>query len=651
MKFRYCIFSLFLIGFTTSLKAQLADQVLFSVGDMEVTVSEFKYIYEKNNQEALNYDEEKVTEYLNLYKNFKLKVLAAIDAGLDTLPAIHDEINNYKDLISKSYLIDKEVLEKMALNTFDRMQEDRSFSHIFVKVTSSDSLAAYQKIANAKKDLDNGMSFVNAVAKYSEDDNTRDQDGDIGYMSAPFSNGFYEFENAVYSVEVGEVSDIVRSKAGYHIVKLNEIRPAKGTMQAAHIFVSKPTDGDSEKLKAAQDKINNAYQALQDGQDFQDVVKKYSEDRAHIANGGYIGRIAVNSYSAAFEDAAFSLKDDNAYTEVVETSVGYHIIRRISAEKPTEQSFAERKDELINIIRNTERFNTAMNNIINSVYKEGELKVYEDNLKAYIANLDSSFITFSWKAPINNNKLIVYNKSGLTFTGNDFGKFLSQNSSDRLRLRNIDNIEEDIMRLFDIYKRETAMKYEEGLLDSKYPEFRHLIREYREGILLFEITKERVWDKAAQDTAGLMVFFDGHRQNYQWDKRAVVLEYTFKGLDGHKAEDISHYVATHSSEEVIQNYGQEHVTFRTHNIEKGSSRDKFVWEKNKIFSINKNKEDGILQLNKLEKILDSELKTLDESRGYVISDYQLTLEQAWIKELEDKYPYKLDESIFNQLMK
>lgn len=648
----YFLSVILLMSFLTFAQAQKGEEILFSVGDMDVSVSEFKYIYEKNNQESIQYDRNKVMEYLELYKNFKLKVHAATDERLDTIPTIREELENYKGLISKSYIIDKEVLEKMAYSTFERMQQDREFSHIFVAIDNPDTTTAFAKISKAQKDLaKRGASFEQIVELYSEDENTIERNGNIGFMSAPFSNGFYDFENAVYSLNLGEVSDIVRSKAGYHIVKLLSYRPARGTMQAAHIFVEKPRDNDQDKIAEAKKKIQEAYDALQSGYDFGSVVRTYSEDRSHIANDGYIGKVAVNTFSAEFEDAAFSLEEDGTYTGIVETPVGYHIIRRISAENPRNQNFAERKDELINIIRNTERFNTAMNRIITSVYKDGKINIHDKNLNEYIDQLDSTFITFSWKPHRNDKDLIVYKTTGVKYTGNDFGTFLASNSSERLRLRNLDNLEEDVKRLFDIFKRETAMKYEEAQLDSKYPEFRHLIREYREGILLFEITKDKVWDKAAQDTVGLQEFFNNNRENYKWDRRAVIQEYTFKGLDGHKLEDIVKYVGSHNAQETIANYGSDHVSYRSNTIEKGSSRDVFTWSKNEVYEINRDKNNGNVTLSKVEDILDPVLKTLNESRGYVISDYQQTLEESWLKELKEKYPYTLNESVLNRLIK
>ncbi len=639
---------LFSVCFITFSRAQDPSDILFSVGDMDVTVSEFTYIYEKNNRDNISYDKDSVMAYLNLYKDFKLKVLAALDKKMDTLPSLKKELQGYKELISQSYLIDNEVVGKLAKEVFQRMQEDRKIAHIFIDI-NVDTSGAYEKAELAYQALQNGMDFNTAVARFSEDKNTVDKNGVIGYVSAPFNDGFYALENVVYALKVGETSGIVRTSAGYHIVKLLDIRPARGTMKIAQIYVAKPKGNNPAALKQAKEKIQAAYDALQSGESFADVVAEYSEDKAHIDNGGYIGTIAVNTFSKEFEDAAFSIAQDSAYSGIVETEVGFHIIQRLSAENPTKQKFADRKAELIHHIKNSGRYDIAINKLVNKVYREGQIQVNKSNLKAYTSKLDSSFLTYTWEPQDFKKTLITYKKTGLSFTGNDFNDYLRKHSRHRIRLKRLNDRNEAIQELFKEFKKETAIQYAEQKLPEKYPDYRHLMREYKEGILLFEITKQEVWDKAAKDTLGLMKYFQNHRDDYRWDKRAVILDYTFKDIPMDEVKGIVDYVKKHSSAEVVEKYGTDHVTYRSYNLEKGSSKDGFDWVQSYVYDVSKNKAKQVLSFKEVSEILPPERKTLEQSKGYVISDYQQVLENQWINKLKARYPFKLNKAVFRKL--
>ncbi|MEO7176047.1 MAG: peptidylprolyl isomerase, partial [Saprospiraceae bacterium] len=225
----------------TPILAQQNDPTLFTVANKPVALSEFKYIYEKTNGAKADYSRASVEEYLDLYTKFKLKVQKAHDMRLDTITSLKTELEGYRKQLANSYLIDKEVTDKLILEAYTRSQKDIDFSHILVRAMPSvspiDSLNSYKKIQAALDRLKKGEDWNKVVKDVSEDANTRNKDGKVGFVAAIFPNGFYPLENAVYSTPVGKFSGIVRTDLGYHIVRVDEIRDARGEMEIGHIMI------------------------------------------------------------------------------------------------------------------------------------------------------------------------------------------------------------------------------------------------------------------------------------------------------------------------------------------------------------------------------------------------------------------------------
>jgi len=645
---------LFAIAFFSyfSLSAQDNDPVLFTVADDEVRVSEFMYIYEKNNADKADYSKESLEEYLELYKKFKLKVKRARDMGLDTIKTLQNELAGYRKQLAKSYLKDKELSERLINEVIERMKQDVQVEHIFVSAETKSSEArknaAKDKIYNIYEKLvsNDGNGFSEMAKTLSEDKLSAVKGGKLGYYTAPLPDGFYEFENTMYELEAGAFSTPVRSKMGYHIVRVTNKRPARGEMEIAHILVRKK----SRSSEAARILIDSVYGLLEEGRNFENMAAKFSEDIKSKSNGGYLGYFGINQYEADFEDAAFALEKDGAYSQPVETDLGYHIIKRISKR---DNSDLERLRKRIQArINNNDRFEIAEQKMIENVKAEASFDEDPLMLKRFSTALDESFYSYKWQAPEYAGNMELFELDGKSFTLIDFAEYCKASVRERLKFNKNTPTQEAAEALYKNFVNEEVLKYEEANLENKYPDFRALMREYREGILLFEITKQEVWDKASQDSTGLRRFFEESGKEYKWPERVSVIKYTIEG-DDNGAIAIYSYAQRKPFHKVVEKYGdsdQIKLDYEELVLDKNARViEGMAMEPNAVTKlITKPKPSNFYAFNAL---VPPSSKTLKEAKGYVIADYQDHLEKKWIEQLEKDYPVKVNKKVFSSLVK
>lgn len=629
------------------------DPVLFTVNGKPVHVSEFLYIYTKTNAGKADFSEESLREYLDLYIKFKLKVEAAREMGLDTLKSLRDELAGYRRQLADSYLIDREVMDKLVRELYERKKQDVDISHILVSVppdaAPEDTLRAWERIMQAKAELEAGADFAEVAKKYSNDRSVERNHGHIGYVNVPFPNGYYKLETAAYTAPIGKVVGPIRTDAGYHLLVVHGRRPARGEMEVAHILIRKDSS-------LAEKKAWSIYQELQRGGNFEELARKYSEDQRTAPKGGYIGFFGINRFEKSFEDAAFALEHDGDISEPVETSIGYHIIKRISHRGlgPLEVERNKLKEQ----IKRDRRFAMARQAMIERIKRERGFQEHPATLQAIIDTLkrDSLFLTWKWKAPQPPGKEVLFTfGDDYTATVGDFMDYMQRSTRKRLVIGRTD-VAQVVRELYRDFVDEQALRYEERHLEERYPDFKALMREYEEGILLFEATKRAVWDKAAQDTVGLKAFFETVRDKYQWDTRAVATFYRVDAKGRTKLEDIRAFAKKHSPEEVVAKFNTdslEIVTYTTRTIEKGRNKklDKMDWEPGAMTITELNRRDGSYHFIKIEDILPPQPKTLEEARGYVVADYQDKLEAEWVEQLRKKYEVKVNEEVFRKLIR
>lgn len=628
-----------------TLSAQTSDPILFSVDGRPVSASEFSYIYSKNNRDDANFSEQSLREYLDLYTKFKLKVREAYAMGLDTLPSLQAELSGYRKQLAESYLNDKEITDRLVREAYDRTLSDVHVAHILVRMPSAqDTAAAFGRIQEAYLRLKKGDKWDEVVKAMSEDEGTKASGGDLGFITALLPNGFYGFETAAYTTPAGQFCKPVKSGLGYHIVKVIETRPARGEVEVAHILIRVKADKSDEAAQKA--KIDGLYKELQGGGKFEDIARKNSEDRNTADRGGFIGPLSINQYERAFEDAAFGLANDGDISMPVRTSLGWHIVKRTRLRPALPFDSVRRRLEVQ--VAKDERVVTARQAIIARIKEEAGYKVDRGVYDAFVGLIGDDLQTYRWQVPALTPAPMV-TMGTERYTNLDFAQYVRNNARIRMSLPK-GTANRDVMeKVLTEFANEKALIYEEANLAKKYPEFANLMREYEEGILLFEATKQMVWDRAGKDTVGLKAFHAANRDKYMWDERLEVMTLTVDSAGMSQLPAIRKQAATKSPADIQARMAKKDVkcdvVTRLY-LKEETLPEGLGWTAGLVADNADGK--GIM---KVERIVPPTPKTLDEARGYIIADYQDKLEKDWIASLKAKYAVKVNEDVLRSLIK
>ncbi len=650
LPWKSCLF-IFMVS-STYMVAQ-SDPVLMKIGDTPVHLSEFTYIYEKNNADEADYSKETVEEYLNLFTNFKLKVEKAKALKMDTIQALNDELAGYRKQLARSYLMDKEFTSRLIKEMWERKKEDVNVSHILFSLKNNPSKAALataldkaEKVASL---LQGGSAWDDMVREHSDDKNSLTTSGNIGFINAFLPSGFYELENVAYNLEPGEISEPILTSLGYHIVRVEGRRPAKGKIEVAQILIRKDGSTPEEKNIAKAEKILGM---IKGGEDFSMLAKTLSQDENTAKNGGVLKPFGINTYERTFEQAAFSLKNDGDITDVIETRVGWHIIKRIS--KPTEdyETFERRiKPQLSKM----QRYKMIEDIIAQEVLDAQGYKREENNYHEIVQSLKEDFLTYKWDKPSLEQKKLFSIGKEVKYTNVEFLDYLKKNTRRRIQLSKETSKAEALDIMYDEFLMEKAMKFEEDNLEKKYPDFASLMREYEEGILLFEVSKNEVWDKASKDTSGLKTFFEKNNKEYYFPEEATIATYTMLLPLKKVAGEVHKHAEENSPEETLSKFNEHknilEVSVETKILEKIKDFPRNKWKAGVVSAMSLNPETENTTFYKVIELLPRRYKTLDDSRGYVIADYQQFLEAQWIEDLKKEFNVDIKEDVLEGIIK
>ncbi|MCF6171052.1 MAG: peptidyl-prolyl cis-trans isomerase [Bacteroidales bacterium] len=643
-------------------QSSIDKKALVTIGDEKITVGEFMRVYEKNNSLADDQSAESITDYLNLFINFKLKVAEAEAMQLDTLASFKNELKGYRAQLAKPYFIDESVNEALLQEAYQRKLSDVRASHILIMLDANaspeDTLAAYNKIVKIREEIMAGKDFAEAAVEYSDDPSAKDREaipnqqrfrpgnkGDLGYFTV--FNMVYPFENAAYNTAVGEVSQPVRTQFGYHLLKVTDKKEALGTALVAHIFIPVKMEATAEEVQEAQDKIDNIYQKIVDGMPFEEAVVAYSEDKGSAKNKGQLSKFTCNRVVPQFVLAAQSLNIDEI-SEPVRTLYGFHIIKLISRETPG--AFEEEKPKLKERLAKDQRSHKSKEAVLQKIKADYKLKIYEKGKLAAFAAIDTSVLDKKFVADSVKGMIKPVMKIGnMKFNQDDFAGFVEQ------KQRIQENIDKDVylQKLFDEFVDKNCLDYQDAHLEEKYPEFAELMQEYHDGILLFNLTDEKVWSKAVKDTVGLEKFFNKHRSDYMWGERVDATVYHIRNKDD--VEKVKAIIEQNIDDgEIAQILDRDSITSTRiipDTFERGDDKyvDQVEWVTGRLQQIDSDVEDRVTFV-KIRKLRPPVAKQLDEARGLVTADYQTFLEEEWVKQLKEKYPVQVHEEVLSALL-
>ncbi|HAM98251.1 MAG TPA: peptidylprolyl isomerase [Marinilabiliales bacterium] len=652
------VFSLLLT--VCSLSALLAQEpsnkVLMTIDGKEVTLDEFERIYTKNNQQPA-YDKASLDEYMQLFINFKLKVMEAEALGMDTLQSFITELKGYRSQLEKPYFTDETADEELINEAYERMKWNIRASHILIKcgedALPADTLAAWNEISKIRKSALKGEDFGQLAVSNSQDPSAERNKGDLGYFTA-FSM-VYPFESGAYNTPVGGISEIVRSKFGYHIIKVVDKKPDPGQVKVAHLMRAVPQGSGVEKDQAEKEKIDALYDSIVAGANFDRMVRQYSDDRGTSQKGGELPFFGLRQMVPEFEQVAFELKEIGQVSKPIKTAYGWHIIKLLET-KPV-GTFEEMKPTIKNKMSKDIRAQKGKQRVMARLKQEYQVKTDPNTMELFYQLIDSTIYKGQWDG----NKANGLNQ--VMFTIADTNKYTQMDFAMSMNMDGLRRVNKPLRLIadeeFNRFLEQSLTNFEKTRLEAKYPDFKNLMQEYHDGILLFNLTDKLVWTKAVDDTLGLEKFYQENKNNYMWGNRVDATIYTFnkKEMES-KVSKLAAKVAKKNldpSKEVAQLIANAKDTTLTltanrAKFSKGDNTwvDATEWKAGTIYKTDNN---GSTVLVYFHAMVAPEPKKLNEAKGLITADYQNYLEKNWLASLREKYKIDIHQEVFDSIVK
>lgn len=628
-------------------------EVLFTIDDKPYYTDEFSRVYNKNIDLVKDESQKDLNQYLELFVGYKLKINKANKLGLQNNPKYINELKSYRTQLSKNYTSDTKVTKALIEEGYNRSLKEIKASHLLVNVDENaapaDTLKVYNQVIDIRKRILSGEKFDDLAVKFSQDPSVKENKGNLGWFSA--FRMVYPFETAAYKTKKGEVSMPVRTKFGYHLIQVNDIRDNRGEVTVAHIMILKSpsnTSGDFSIAEKSNKTITEISTKLKQGEKFESLANQFSEDKNSGPKGGLLPRFASGQLSSEeFENVAFGMKNPGDYSDPFESQFGWHIIKLIEKHPIKKQDEMER--ELDAKIRKDDRSRLITNSLTAKLRAKYQVKRDEKTYAKVKALVTDKFYTSEWKLPENTkdyeNELV--NIAGKSISAVTFLNDLVVQQKSNIKVKPIGKLVDLAYQKF--VDNQLNIYYNDNL-ENEFPEFANVVEEYRDGLLLFDLMEKEIWNKAKQDTIGLKKYFDANQSKYQWKNRASVLTASSTKEDvikqakkmlkkGLNAEEIKVKLNT---KDVVN------VMTKLETIEEGSDH----FPKNVVFKegVSEIYKDGeFFFVNKVSDILPPGNKKLDEIKGKAINDYQQHLEDTWVSELKKEFKVSVNQDVFNRL--
>ncbi len=628
------IATVLLVLASTVLIAQQKRDVLLTIDGAPVYVNEFKRVYKKNLELVQDESQKNVDGYLNLFIDYKLKVAEARAQGFHKTANYEKEFSKYQDQLSRNYIYEDKFIEDVAREAYERGLEQIDANHIIIRSSYNDSpqdtLTAYNKIKSIRDKVLAGADFVEMAKQFSEEPEANTRAGHLGYFSA-FSM-VYPFESMAYNTAVGEVSEIVRTQFGYHIIKVNDRREVGNELEVSHIMVAFKKDDPDFNAKG---RIDEIYALLEQGSSFEDLARQYSDDTNSAKKDGKLRAFKRGQLRApAFEEAAYALANPGDVSEPIKTEFGWHILRLEKINAP--KTFEEQKEQLIKRVQSgnrSKKVTAAISNKIKEKYGFTQGSAYRPFFDTLVTD---SILTRGWKNPgvPESQDKVLFTIGSRSLKYSDFANFITERQPTAKMSSQKGQVIKD---LYNEFESKALGDYFKEQLEVENDEYAGIISEYRDGLLIFDVMNANVWDKARKDTLGLERYFETVKDNYMWDTRAktvflfVTEEETAKEAkkmmeEGIVSDEIKDKL-NGSTAKVIASKGTFELDWRefpdNFELKKGVSK---IYEQGDSYVI-----------VDVEEILPPGPKTLEDVRGKVLSNYQNLVENEWMESLRSKY--------------
>ena len=619
--------------------SQKKGDVLLTIDSEPVYSSEFKTVFNKNLDLVIEESQKNVDGYLDLFIDYKLKITEAYAQDLDKDEQYIKEFKKYQDQLSKKYIYDKRVTKQLIDEAYERGLDEINATHILMMVSQNalpkDTLIAYNKIKAAYDKAKNGEDFQTLANKYSEEPGSKTIKGKLGYFTV--FQMVYPFETAAYNTKVGEVSEITRTTYGYHIIKINDRRVKKAKINVSHIMVFSNKD---KKVENPEERINELYAMVMQGEPFENVAKQFSEDKNTGRNGGKLKTFGPGDLKAPkFEDAAYNLTEIGQVSEPVQSAFGWHIIKL--NEKFTIPTFDEQKEEIEKNVTSGARASIvtqAVNNKIIAKYGYKEGVSYSTYFNTYITD---SILVKKWEyTPIPSNEdKIIFTIGDREVTYTNFALYVNENQKFSKKFK---NKEVQLATMYEVFKNETIENYYKERLELENEEYAMIVNEYRNGLLVYDVMRKNIWQVAKEDSLGLKKYYEDTKENYKWKERvdSDIISSTNETIAKQAKDLLNKGVDVSKIKEQLNTEGKVNVivTSGIYEIDQSELPEGLEIKKgvSEIY-----KRDNSSVVVHIKEILKPSTKDFDSVRGIVLSDFQTEIEKQWMQSLRDKYDVEI----------
>ena len=646
------LMSLNLIGFAQN----STKEVLFTIDNKPYYTDEFARVYKKNLDLVKDESQKDLNQYLELFVGYKLKINKAYKLGLQDGTAYQNELKSYRSQLSKNYTSDSKVTKELVEEGYKRFLKEIKASHILFSVDENalpeDTLKVYKQAVEVRKRAIAGEDFGKLATEFSQDPSAKDNKGDLGYFTS--FRMVYAFETGAYNTTKGSISNPIRTRFGYHLIKVNDVRDNRGDVIVAHIMIMNPATTDENKVDEDKGKntIQDIYKKLQQGEKFEDLAKQFSEDKSSSSKGGVLNRFGSGQLSSEeFENVAFNLTKENPVSEPFKSQYGWHIVKLI--DKFAVKTIEEMRSELESKVSKDDRSRLITASMNEKLRKKYTIK-RDDKFYAAVSKLVTNDIyEGKWETPADLksfNKNLVNINASKSISGASFLNYIKEQQKSKITLKPISKL---INKFYESYLDQELAQYYDDNLEKEFPEFSAVMDEYRDGLLLFDLMEKEIWTKSKTDTTGLKLFYDKNLKNYQWKNR---LDVTI--LSSTKSEVIKKALKYLKNDKPVD-FIKEKLNIKDGAVNIMSKVGVFE-EGNEALPKSLKFETGISEIikegeyyfvTKVNVTLPAGPKALEECKGKAINDYQQFLEENWVKDLKSEFKVEVNQAVFESVKK
>jgi len=637
---------------------------LLTVGNQKISKEEFIRLYEKNIPNA-NFSERSLNAYLELLIAYKLKLQEANDLNIDQLPHVQRNLRNHANQLAQPFLTDPVLLEKMLLEAYDHSLQDAHARQIMVRISPfarpQDTLAAYRTALRIRDRLVRGENFEKVAAEEAEKSNTimvgSRQERQVGSSDLRYFNAFampYSVERFAFNSKIGEFSMPLRTEFGFHIVQTLDRQPTLGRINASQIFLHVADKADEETIRRRADSLH--FLITNGTRTFEDIARQFSDDRISGIRGGRMAEFNVTRVDPQFIAHLYRMPIE-VMSRPFRSGDGYHIV--IIHNVGNVATYEELRPELHFRLQQDSRAEIVRQSFVNSLRKYYPITEVKGALNDFASRLDSMEITGFWSyEPDEYSHLILVNVGTITATYGDFGRFIENNQMNY-------NFEHEyfmtfIERNYRRYKENLLILNETENVGKKHEEFNQAFKAYRDAVMVFELSDQRVWQKSTEDTAGLHDFYESQRSCFQWPARiqALIFKYDVRHVS---TENVRRFLEGSfrrrlSPEQIIdqanRNFDPKHISVTMNVLEPGQNKiaDRVDWTR---LGLSRDVATGGFQKGfvYIYNFYPATCKSLDEIRGTIVGMYQEVLEQRWVEELRRTYSVHVNREEFESLIK